>query len=49
MIFNLLERPGGGCMTIARLVKSFHERPAHQRALGRTAIAFCGRSSTPGS
>ena len=39
MVVNVLSRKeDGGCMALARLIKSSHERPAHKRALGRTAI-----------
>ncbi len=39
MVVSVLSREeDGGCMALARLVKASHERPAHQRALGRTAL-----------
>lgn len=39
MVVNVLSREeDGGCMALARLIKSSHERTAHQRALGRTAL-----------
>jgi hypothetical protein len=40
MILNLLARPGGGCMAIARLIKRSHERPAQQRIHGRAALTI---------
>lgn len=39
MVVSVLSREeDGGCMALARLIKSSHERTAHQRALGRTAL-----------
>ena len=38
MLLNVLAREGGGCMTMARLIKSSHEKPHAKRALGRTAM-----------
>jgi superfamily II RNA helicase len=39
MVVNVLSREeDGGCMALAHLVKASHERPAHKRALGRTAL-----------
>jgi superfamily II RNA helicase len=40
MILNLLARPGGGCMAIARLIRRSHERPAQQRIHGKTALTI---------
>jgi superfamily II RNA helicase len=40
MILNLLARPGGGCMAIARLIKRSHERPAQKRIHGRAALTI---------
>jgi superfamily II RNA helicase len=39
MVVSVLSREeDGGCMALARLIKASHERAAHQRALGRTAL-----------
>jgi len=39
MVVSVVSREeNGGCMALARLIKASHERPAHQRALGRTAL-----------
>ncbi len=39
MVVSVLCRhEGGGCMALARLIKSSHERPAAQRAIGRKAL-----------
>lgn len=39
MVVSVLSREeDGGCMALAHLIKASHERHAHQRALGRTAI-----------
>ena len=38
MIVNVLARPGGGCMALARLIKASHDRRAEQRIHGRTAM-----------
>lgn len=39
MVVSVLSRDeDGGCMALARLIKASHERAAHQRALGRTAL-----------
>ncbi|MBX3191491.1 MAG: DUF3516 domain-containing protein [Labilithrix sp.] len=39
MVVNVLSREeGGGCMALARLVKSSHERDAQKRILGRVAL-----------
>ncbi|MCL2778891.1 MAG: DUF3516 domain-containing protein [Polyangiaceae bacterium] len=39
MVASVLSREeSGGCMALARLIKSSHERPAQKRILGRTAI-----------
>jgi superfamily II RNA helicase len=40
MLLNLLQREGGGCMAIARLIRRSHERPAQQRIHGRTALSM---------
>lgn len=37
MLLNLLERPDGGCMSIGRLIRSSHDRPAEKRIHGRRA------------
>ncbi len=36
-VLSILQRPGGGCMSLGRLVKRSHERPAQKRILGKTA------------
>jgi superfamily II RNA helicase len=39
MVVNVLSREeGGGCMGLAHLIKASHERHAHKRAIGRTAL-----------
>ncbi|HSO33068.1 MAG TPA: DUF3516 domain-containing protein, partial [Labilithrix sp.] len=39
MVVSVLSREeDGGCMALAHLIKASHERYAHQRALGRTAL-----------
>ncbi len=39
MVVSVLAREqDGGCMALAHLIKASHERPAHKRALGRTAL-----------
>lgn len=39
MVVNVLSREDrGGCMGLARLIRSSHERPAQKRILGRTAL-----------
>jgi len=42
MILNVLQRPGGGCRDIARLIHRSHERRAQRRILGREASAMIG-------
>lgn len=37
MLLNVLARPGGGCMAMARIVKAAHEPLVRRRALGRSA------------
>jgi superfamily II RNA helicase len=37
MMLNVLARPGGGCMELARIVARSHERRAQQRIFGREA------------
>ncbi len=37
MILNVLGRPGGGCMDLARIIGRSHERRAAQRIFGREA------------
>ncbi len=38
MILNVLARPDGGCMALARLISRSHDRRAEQRSHGRTAF-----------
>jgi superfamily II RNA helicase len=40
MILNVLERPGGGCIDVARIIHRSHERRAQQRIFGREAKAM---------
>jgi superfamily II RNA helicase len=40
MILELLERPGGGCLDVARIIRRSHERRAQQRVFGREARAM---------
>ncbi len=40
MIINVLSRPDGGCMALARLIDRCHDRRYDQRAHGRTALAM---------
>jgi superfamily II RNA helicase len=40
MILNVLQRPGGGCRDLARLVHRSHERRAQRRIFGREAGAM---------
>ncbi|MCK6532725.1 MAG: DUF3516 domain-containing protein [Polyangiaceae bacterium] len=40
MIVNVLSRPDGGCMALARLIDRCHDRRYDQRAHGRTALAM---------
>ena len=40
MLLQVLERPGGGCMSFARLVKRSHEPLARKRIHGRKALAI---------
>ncbi len=40
MIVNVLGRPDGGCMPLARLIASCHDRPHDKRVHGRTALAM---------
>jgi hypothetical protein len=40
MILNVLGRPGGGCMALARIIARSHERRAQQRIFGREARAM---------
>ncbi len=40
MILEVLQRPGGGCFDVARLIRRSHERPAQQRIFGREALAM---------
>lgn len=44
MLVNVLSRDDGtgGCLGVGRLIKASHERPAHQRALGRAALEMFG-------
>jgi superfamily II RNA helicase len=37
MILNVLQRPGAGCLDVARILHRAHERRPHRRALGREA------------
>jgi superfamily II RNA helicase len=40
MLLEILERPGGGCLDVARLIRRSHERRAQQRIFGREARAM---------
>jgi superfamily II RNA helicase len=40
MLLQVLERPGGGCMPFARIIKRSHEPSARQRIHGKRAIAI---------
>src|SRR5258708_23802310 len=40
MILEVLERPGGGCLDVARIIRRSHERRAQQRIFGREARAM---------
>jgi superfamily II RNA helicase len=40
MLLQVLERPGGGCMAFARLIKRSHEPPARKRIHGRKALSI---------
>ncbi len=40
MILNVLERPGGGCLDIGRIIHRSHERRAQRRIFGREARAM---------
>jgi superfamily II RNA helicase len=40
MLLEVLERPGGGCLDVARLIRRSHERRAQQRIFGREARAM---------
>jgi superfamily II RNA helicase len=40
MILNVLGRPGGGCMDVARIIGRSHERRPQKRAMGREARAM---------
>jgi superfamily II RNA helicase len=40
MLLNVLERPSGGCKTMARLIRDSHEKQHAKRQQGRTAIAM---------
>lgn len=40
MIVNVLGRPDGGCMPLARLIRRCHDRPHDKRQHGRTALAM---------
>src|SRR5581483_3435934 len=40
MILELLQRPGGGCREVARIVWRSHERRAQKRIFGREAKAM---------
>jgi superfamily II RNA helicase len=37
MILEVLERPGGGCLDVGRIIRRSHERRAQQRIFGREA------------
>ncbi len=37
MILSVLERPGAGCLDVARIIGRSHERPAQRRIFGREA------------
>ncbi len=38
MLLNVLQREGGGCMAMARLLSRCHERPTKKRQMGRAAF-----------
>ena len=40
MLLNVLQREGGGCMAMVRLVDQCHERPAKKRLIGKHALAL---------
>lgn len=40
MIVNVLSRPDGGCMPLARLIESSHDKLYDKRANGRTALSM---------
>jgi superfamily II RNA helicase len=40
MILNVLGRPGGGCMALARILARSHERRPQQRKFGREALGM---------
>ena len=42
MILDVLERPGGGCLDVARIIYRSHERRAQQRIYAREARAMAG-------
>ncbi|CAN5158061.1 hypothetical protein BH09MYX1_BH09MYX1_06920 [soil metagenome] len=40
MIVNVLQREGGGCLALGRLIKRSHERPVDKKRHGKTAFAM---------
>jgi superfamily II RNA helicase len=42
MILDVLERPAGGCLDVARIIYRSHERRAQQRIFAREASAMAG-------
>jgi hypothetical protein len=42
MILNVLQRPGGGCRDMARIIHRSHERRAQRRIFAREATAMVG-------
>jgi superfamily II RNA helicase len=40
MILDVLQRPGGGCLDLGRIIRRSHERRAQQRIFGREARAM---------
>ena len=40
MLLNVLQREGGGCMAMIRIVDQCHERPAKKRIIGKHAFAL---------
>jgi hypothetical protein len=42
MILDVLERPGGGCLDVARIIYRSHERRAQQRIFAREAQTMAG-------
>ncbi len=40
MLINVLQREGGGCLALGRLIKKSHERTVDKRRHGKTALAM---------